>query len=353
MWDWSVVPDHAARFENLMALHLLKLCPGLEDADGHAAALHYLRDRDGREVDFLVTVGRKPWLAVEAKLSETAVDPALLYFKEGLRIPLAYQVTRAETRDVVERGVRCFPPAAFWLHSSDYGFGRARSGNGGRFGAGGGFLASSSRTISIAFSSCGSLPGDDVGRRLLHLDVRRHALVLDDPAVLGPDGEVGRRHRAAVHQDREAEDADQAAPGALADQRAELELAEHPGQEVAARAGRLVDEHDLRPVDGRARRLEVRAVAHRPVAHDRPAQEVDVVVGDQPPPLNRSSTMIASLSACGIEVALEVGVAERRRCSGRRRRRPGPSVASLDLPQVALDPVAVAQGPLVLERAPP
>ena len=54
--------------------------------------LHYLRDREGREADFLVTSGRKPWFAVEVKLGETRVDPALVYFKERLRIPWAYQV---------------------------------------------------------------------------------------------------------------------------------------------------------------------------------------------------------------------------------------------------------------------
>jgi uncharacterized protein len=36
IWDWSVVPDQASRFENLVALHLLKLCHLLEDAEGHA-----------------------------------------------------------------------------------------------------------------------------------------------------------------------------------------------------------------------------------------------------------------------------------------------------------------------------
>ena len=75
-------------------------------------------------------------------------------------------------------------------------------------------------------------------RVLLDVDVGRNAHVLDDPAVLGEDRQVGRGHDAAVHQDGEAEDADQPAPGPLADQLAEAELAEHPGQQVAAGARR-------------------------------------------------------------------------------------------------------------------
>ena len=109
LWDWSLVGDPAARFENLVASHLLKFCHALEDVDGHPVALHYLRDRDGREVDFLVTWRRRPWFAVEAKLAETRLDPSLRHFRDRLSIPFAYQVTAEETRDFVQDGVRVLP----------------------------------------------------------------------------------------------------------------------------------------------------------------------------------------------------------------------------------------------------
>ncbi len=113
LWDWSLVPDTAARFENLVASHLLKFCHHLEDAEGHSMALHYLRDRDGREVDFLVTAARKPWFAVEVKLRETRVDPVLAHFRERLAIPWVYQVVLEGTRDFVENGVRVLPASRF------------------------------------------------------------------------------------------------------------------------------------------------------------------------------------------------------------------------------------------------
>ena len=113
LWDWSLVAEPGPRFENLVAMHLLKLCHFLEDVEGHAVALHYVRDRDGREVDFLVSRGRKPWLAVEAKLSQGRVDPALVYLRERLRIPFAYQVSLEGTRDFVEDGVRILPASRF------------------------------------------------------------------------------------------------------------------------------------------------------------------------------------------------------------------------------------------------
>jgi len=113
LWDWSLVTERGARFENLIALHLLKLCHALEDREGYPVALHYLRDRDGREVDFLVTHRNKPWFAVEAKASATRVEPGLVYFHDRLAIPWVYQVTLEGTRDFVEDGVRLLPAGRF------------------------------------------------------------------------------------------------------------------------------------------------------------------------------------------------------------------------------------------------
>ncbi len=113
LWDWSLVAEPGARFENLVALHLLKLCHALEDREGFPVALHYLRDRDGREVDFLVTYRNKPWFAVEAKTSGTRVEPALVYFRDRLAIPWVYQVTLEGTQDFVEDGVRLLPASRF------------------------------------------------------------------------------------------------------------------------------------------------------------------------------------------------------------------------------------------------
>ncbi|MCK4303448.1 MAG: ATP-binding protein [Candidatus Eisenbacteria sp.] len=114
MWDSSLVQDVGPRFENLVALHLLKFCHYLEDREGHTVQLCYLRDRTGREVDFLVTVNHKPWFAVEAKTSDARVAPPLSYFRERLRIPWVYQVVLKGTRDFVQDGVRCLPAHRFF-----------------------------------------------------------------------------------------------------------------------------------------------------------------------------------------------------------------------------------------------
>lgn len=113
LWDWSQVAAPGPRLENMVAMHLLKLCHFLRDHDGHDVELCYLRDRAGREVDFLVTLKGRPWMAVEVKMSQTAVDPSLVYFRDRLKIPYAYQVVLEARRDMVDRGVRVVPAHAF------------------------------------------------------------------------------------------------------------------------------------------------------------------------------------------------------------------------------------------------
>jgi len=94
LWDWSEVEDASARFENLVAAHLLKFCHFLFDYEGFRAELNFLRNVDKKEVDFLVTIDNKPWFAVEAKLAAGNVDKSLHYFGDRLNIPFLYQVVR-------------------------------------------------------------------------------------------------------------------------------------------------------------------------------------------------------------------------------------------------------------------
>ena len=92
LWDWSQVADPGARFENMVASHLLKLCDYWQDVLGYKTELRYLRDESGRECDFVVLKDRKPVFAVECKLNDTDISPSVLYFKNKLNIPHWYQV---------------------------------------------------------------------------------------------------------------------------------------------------------------------------------------------------------------------------------------------------------------------
>lgn len=113
LWDWSEIEDEAARFENIIASHLLKFVHFIVDHEGHKAELYYLRDVDKREVDFLVTINKKPWFAIEVKLNDTSLSPALLYFRDRLAIPYVYQVVKKDKIDKLEKGARIISAGKF------------------------------------------------------------------------------------------------------------------------------------------------------------------------------------------------------------------------------------------------
>lgn len=106
LWDWSEVNSEAARLENIVASHLLKLCHFLYDANGYRVDLFFLRDMEGREVDFMVVVDDKPWFAVEVKTSDLTVSKHVRYFAQRLEIPWCYQVVADVDVDFVKDGVR-------------------------------------------------------------------------------------------------------------------------------------------------------------------------------------------------------------------------------------------------------
>ena len=85
LFDWTTVEDAGARFENLVAFHLLKECHYLEDVEGHDTELRFFRDVEGREVDFVQMKNGKPVRFVECKLADTAINPALLYLRGSSR----------------------------------------------------------------------------------------------------------------------------------------------------------------------------------------------------------------------------------------------------------------------------
>ena len=96
-WDWSRVENPGARFENMVAGHLLKYAHFIEDTEGHNMELRYIRDTDKREVDFVVLRDGSPEFAVECKTGERAASPACRYFRERTGIPRFYQVHLGET----------------------------------------------------------------------------------------------------------------------------------------------------------------------------------------------------------------------------------------------------------------
>lgn len=109
-FDWTVVPGEPQRFENLVAAHLLKWVHFQQDSEGFDLELRYFRDRDGREVDFVVTEGRRPRLLVECKSADTPVERSLRYLKARFPSADAWQISATGSKDYRSpEGIRVAP----------------------------------------------------------------------------------------------------------------------------------------------------------------------------------------------------------------------------------------------------
>ena len=78
----QVIGDPGAKLENLVACALLKEINYLADCYGQEKHLYYLRNKEGREVDFCITNNGDPALMVEVKWRDENVSPNFKIFKK-------------------------------------------------------------------------------------------------------------------------------------------------------------------------------------------------------------------------------------------------------------------------------
>jgi len=116
LWDWSEVESEGSRFENMIACHLLKFCDFYQNVFGIKAKLWYVRDREKREVDFLVTWGETPWFMVECKLTRGPAK-ALSFFGDRLDVQQRFLVTMDEKHHHLDKktGIHVIPASRFLM----------------------------------------------------------------------------------------------------------------------------------------------------------------------------------------------------------------------------------------------
>jgi hypothetical protein len=119
LWDWSQVDDPGARAENLVASALLKAVHWWSDTGQGEFGLHFIRDKQKREVDFVVTKDQQPWFLVEVKSSGKAqLSNALGYFQNQTKAEHAFQVAldlEFVERDCFEHRAPIIVPAETFL----------------------------------------------------------------------------------------------------------------------------------------------------------------------------------------------------------------------------------------------
>jgi len=93
LWDWAQCSDIGARNENFIASHLLKAVHFWSDTGLGDYDLFFLRDKDKRDVDFLVSKNGEPWFIVEVKSSmNQSLSKSLDVFAKQLKVEHVFQV---------------------------------------------------------------------------------------------------------------------------------------------------------------------------------------------------------------------------------------------------------------------
>ena len=91
--DTPRIKDAAARFENMVALELWRGVSCWNALGAGDFSLHFIKNKEQQEVDFLIANEREPFLLVECKLSDEQPAKALLAAQRALRVP-AVQLSR-------------------------------------------------------------------------------------------------------------------------------------------------------------------------------------------------------------------------------------------------------------------
>ena len=95
LFDYAGIESLAAKFENMVALELLRAISNWNDLGLGNFSLHYLRNREKEEVDFLLSNNHNPFLLIEAKLFDDHAAKSLIKFQKILNIPAVQLVNKS------------------------------------------------------------------------------------------------------------------------------------------------------------------------------------------------------------------------------------------------------------------
>ncbi len=112
-FDWTLVDDPGSRFENIMAVSLLRMVSRWNELGLGEFDLRYIRNHQGKEVDFLIVKDRQPLALIEAKTSQKTLSKSGLYFKRYLNIPFYQVVKNYSDTDVFENNSYIISAARF------------------------------------------------------------------------------------------------------------------------------------------------------------------------------------------------------------------------------------------------
>lgn len=99
-YDHALIEDEGARLENIVANALKKELHFLEDTQGIKGSLHYLRTKEGKELDFLIDLDGKPTHLIEVKMGNGNPTHGVQYFGKLFSNAIKLQVVKNLSRNM-------------------------------------------------------------------------------------------------------------------------------------------------------------------------------------------------------------------------------------------------------------
>ena len=104
LYDWTEITDEAIKFENLVACQLIKACHYWTDTGEGLFDLHYIRNKEKQEIDFLISKNKKPWLTIECKYSDVKIDHKIVdKFMTYTKCPHIQVVYKKNVKQIIDQ----------------------------------------------------------------------------------------------------------------------------------------------------------------------------------------------------------------------------------------------------------
>jgi uncharacterized protein len=117
LWDIPRIKDKSSQFENMVAVELYRAVSQWNDLGFGTFSLHFIRNKEKQEVDFLIADQEKPVLLIEAKISDSQPSPALRKFQDNLQIPAVQLIEEHDGYQLISNNSQkiLIAPAYQWL----------------------------------------------------------------------------------------------------------------------------------------------------------------------------------------------------------------------------------------------
>jgi predicted AAA+ superfamily ATPase len=117
LWDIPRIKELSARFENMVALELYRAVSLWNDMGYGNFSLHFIKNKEKQEVDFLLANNKEPFLLIEAKMTDEQPSKSLLIFQRALNVPAVQLISEGDSYRIVsnDKNKVLIAPAYQWL----------------------------------------------------------------------------------------------------------------------------------------------------------------------------------------------------------------------------------------------